>query len=43
MSLKIAIGYALIPVIIGALILAWRIAARRRRRERSSSRINLLD
>ena len=43
MSLKVAIGYALIPVIIGALILVWRLVVRRQRRERGSSRINLID
>jgi uncharacterized membrane protein YeaQ/YmgE (transglycosylase-associated protein family) len=42
MTLQVAIGYALIPAIIGALILVWRIAVRRQRRERGSSRINLL-
>jgi hypothetical protein len=43
MSLKVAIGYALIPLIIGVLILVWRLAVRRQRRERGSSRINLID
>jgi hypothetical protein len=43
MSLKVAVGYALIPVIIGALVLAWRLAVRRQRKTRGSSRINLID
>jgi hypothetical protein len=43
MPLKVAIGYALIPAIAGALILVWRMIVRRQRRERVSSRINLLD
>ncbi len=43
MSAKQLVGYALILVIAAFLLAAWRLSARKRRRERGSSRINLID
>ncbi|HEY5723327.1 MAG TPA: hypothetical protein VIT45_13495 [Allosphingosinicella sp.] len=43
MLVKEIIGYVLILLIAAGLIAAWRLTARKRRRERSSSRINLID
>jgi len=43
MFAKHVIGYALILVVAVALIAVWRFLVKRRRRERSSSRINLID
>ena len=43
MFAKQVIGYVLILAIGAFLLAAWRLAARKRRRERGSSRINLID
>jgi hypothetical protein len=43
MFVKHIISYVLILVVAVGLIAAWRVAVRRRKRERSSSRINLID
>lgn len=43
MLVKHIISYVLILAIAAGLAAAWRYSAKRRRRERSSSRINLID
>ena len=43
MLVKHVISYALILAIAAGLIAAWRVSVKRRKRERSSSRINLID